>query len=365
MFSILIGAIFTGVIFYTAILYKSIPLALLGYSSAALLALACLFLIYRMHTVRFWMQVPVSMAQIGSPVAIYIHVKNNSLFPCPRYACCIGIQNRFLSRERKKWTSGPCVQAGENSFVYTVTFSNYGSYGIDLKKVRLYDLTGLFYLQKKAKDSISVQVFPKMHEIGIHVTEAARNFFCDSDVYDSFRPGYDHSELFQMRPFQNGDKIQIIHWKLSAKMDALCVKEGSLPKSPPVLLLLDYQKKKQNDAKKVNVYLTIMASLSFSMLDSGCPHYVAWFSDSGNDIVRVRVDNEESLYMFLNYYLEETFESGPDDLQRAYAEKYPNSQLLHILQFNKNLELYKNQEKIITFGLKDWEEKMGGLTLVL
>ena len=40
--------------------------------------------------------------------------------------------------------------------------------------------------------------------------------------------GYDPSELFDVREFQNGDRLQSVHWKLSARTDELMVKELSL-----------------------------------------------------------------------------------------------------------------------------------------
>ena len=55
--------------------------------------------------------------------------------------------------------------------------------------------------------------------------------FGDADVYDDFRPGNDSSEIFDVREFRDGDKIQSIHWKLSAKMQELVVREDSQPLS--------------------------------------------------------------------------------------------------------------------------------------
>lgn len=49
--------------------------------------------------------------------------------------------------------------------------------------------------------------------------------------------------------------------------------------------------------------MKLLVSLSFSLMDQKCSHYVAWYDISINDIVRARVDDEEGFYIFLNSFL--------------------------------------------------------------
>lgn len=357
----------TGATFYTAVLYKSTSLALLGYAEIVLLVSAVLSFVYRVCTVSCSIQIPISIAECGKPHTVQICVENKSPVSCAKLKYCVECGSRFLKKRRRKWIRGWAAAPGRNLYDYQMVFKNYGSYEVCIKKVRIYDLTGLFYIQIKPKSRGYVQTFPPMQEIGVHLTERVQNFYGDADVYDDFRPGYDRNELFQIRPFQNGDKIQSIHWKISAKMDELLVKEDSLPKACPVVLLLDYQFGKQKDEKRVNAYFVIVTSISFSLMDAGCPHYIAWYSSQHADVVRVRVDDEESLYLFLCCYMEETFQKQVEHLQEAYREKYRGESYLYLLQlqFDHKLQLYKNQEQIMAFTVKDWKEKLEGLELVL
>lgn len=43
---------------------------------------------------------------------------------------------------------------------------------------------------------------PQIDEIPVRITDRVRNFFGDSDIYDDIRPGYDPSELFDVRSFK-------------------------------------------------------------------------------------------------------------------------------------------------------------------
>ncbi len=220
-------------------------------------------------------------------------------------------------------------------------------------------------MDKTVNSSSNVQVLPKMQEIEVHLTEAVRNFYGDADSYDDFRPGHDNSELFQIRAFQNGDKIQSVHWKLSAKLDELLVKEDSMPKACPVVFMLDYTRNRKGDEGKVSAYLVVLASISFSLMDAGCPHYMVWYSGARKDAVRLRVDDEESLYVFLSCYLEEERLDSVPSLEEAYREKYKGEHFLYLLRLNGRLELYKNQDLIVSFSKGDWEQQLDGLALLL
>lgn len=361
----ILGIVVTAALFYISVLYKSTSLIMFGYACTVLLILACLFLIYRVHTISCGITFPISIAECGKPLTARIIIENKGILPCLKFQCLLEQKNHFLRGRHKEWLQGGNARSGNNSFDYSLVIEDYGSYEVMLKKVRIYDLTGLFYVNKKIQCSGYVQVLPSMQEIGVHISEAARNFFGEAEVYDEFRAGDDHSELFQVREFRSGDKIQSIHWKLSAKQEELLVKEDSLPKACPVVLFLNYRHRKQSRPEKVNAYLVILASISFSLMDAGCAHYAAWYSNRREDLIRVRVDDEESLFLFLSGYLQETFQKQEQDLRQLYQEKYKGENYLFAFQLDERLRLLKNGERIIRFHLEDWKKELEGLEIIL
>ena len=167
-----------------------------------------------------------------------------------------------------------------------------------------------------------------------------------------------------MREFRPGEKKQRIHWKLSAKQEELLVKEDSMPKACPVALFLDYKNVRRRRAENVNAYLVILAAISFSLMDAGCPHYAVWYSSRREDIVRVRVDDEESLFLFLSSYLEETFQKQTRDLVSAYQDKYKGEHYLFAFQLDECLRLRKNGEIIRSFHLENWKKELEALEII-
>lgn len=186
-------------------------------------------------------------------------------------------------------------------------------------------------------------------------------------MYDELRSGDDANEVFQIRPFQNGDKVQSIHWKISARMDELMVKENGHPKACPVALLLDSRGKNtgKDTVRKRDIYYMAVASISYSLMDAGCPHYVAWFSGQTMDLVRIRVDDEESFYQFLAFYLNEKEDKGQEDIQALYKEKYRSELILHHIVLNEKMEIRLDKKLLKTIRKDHAKEDIHELEFIL
>lgn len=370
MVSFIIGTLVIAITFYVGMVYTSVTLILLGFAEVALMMFAGICLLYRRCKVYCFTDIPISMTEPGNKVNISLSVVNYGKITWTRSKYHISYWSTFSGKKKKVWFKGPAVFPGENEFVTSVLIDEAGNFVFLLDKIRIYDMTGLFYISKKVNKNgnsleKNLKVLPKIQEISVQITESVKNFYGEADVYDSERPGHDNSEVFKIRPFQNGDKMQSIHWKLSAKMDTMMVRESSFPKACPIILYLHYVSNKRTKTKRVDIYLTIVASISFSMMDEGCPHFVAWYSESMQDIVRFRVEDEESLYTFLNYFLEDGCEKKSHDLKMLYRDKYRNENYLHSLEFNEKLELKCDDRDFAVFSRKNWQKEIKELEIIV
>lgn len=368
MFSIVIYIVLVGILFYTALIYNSSAMVVLAFAATGFVMLSALFLIYRRLTLSFRIQIPIGVADKGKPVRVVVAGKNRSPLICSRIKLHMVCRNTLLGTVQKQWLKAADILPGTSTLEYSLMLPAPGNYEVQLDKIRVYDLTGLLFLQiggrrKRGVSCANIQVLPEMFGIGIRLTEAVRNFYGESDVYDQEKAGHDNSEIFRIRPFAAGDKVQSIHWKLSARMDEMMVKENSLPKACAVILLLDHIKGRNQ--LRQEAFLTIAVSLSFSLMDAGCPHYVAWYEEKTKDITRVRVEDEESYYLFLNYYIQERGNGSGNDLLELYREKYRAEIYVHVLRFTEELTLCKNDEVVIRFSGEELEEELSGTEIVL
>ena len=325
MSSFIRALIFVLLILYMSIIYESTAFALLGFSGAVLLVCAFVYLLLLCKKIAGDIRIPICIAENHRPFYVQVLIHNHFVMPFAKVR--VTVRYGECSDKRRKKTH-IVLKQGKTQHVRKdcpVTIHEPGNYVFSLSQIRVYDLTGLFYFTKKGVAEAHALILPEPAAIPVVLGERVRNFFGDADTFDDLRPGYDPSETFDVRQFRNGDRLQNVHWKLSAKSDELMVKENSLPKACPVVFFLEPC---QKNWKK---QLGGIASISFSLMDAGCPHFVVWHCASQKDLIRTRVDDEESYYLFLSTFMQEVDFSGDIDLVEEYHRKYRGESYLYEL----------------------------------
>lgn len=360
--------IIIGLFIYTAMIYGSAPVAMFAFCLMLFMMISLIYMNLIAAEIEPSLRVPIALAEKGQKVMVNTRIRNRSGKNNRKTGYQISVN--FQGREQeKRWVYLDMESDVPGMRQFEISFSYAGNYEIVLNKIRVYDMTGFFYLNRKVKKRVakSIEVLPEMEEIPVLLTEPVRNFFGEAEVYDEFRSGDDANEVFQIRPFQNGDKIQSIHWKISARMDELMVKENSHPKACPVALLLHSYagNTKKDNVRQMDTYYMVAASISYSLMDAGCPHYVAWFCGQTMDLVRIRVDDEESFYQFLALYLNEKECKGQEDIQALYEEKYRSELILHHIVFNQKMEIQLDKKLLKTIRKDDAKQDIHELELIL
>ncbi len=366
MCSFLLAAVCLLVTGYFAMTYENPQMMLLMYLQLALAAVALVVVLYRKLTVKGEMDVPVGLTEPGKDTLVKLTLCNKGFLPVLRAKALIVVEDVYFGRKKKYRMKLDVLSRGENSQFRSIAFSEAGLYRVRLKKLRLYDMTGLFYSNVRCKSEKQIQILPELYDVPVRMSMAVRNFYGESDVYDENRPGHDNSELFQIREYQKGDRLQNIHWKLSAKQDDIMVKEHSLPKACPVILLLSYHPRRKEKRKgTLFAFLEIGASISFSLMDAGCPHYVVWYDDTLQDIRRVRVDNEESLFYVIGSMMNNEWKAPKEALEVRYREKFRMEPYVWALQLNEKLEVRKNEDILGTLSGKVIKESLNSMEITL
>ena len=366
MCSFIMLGISTLVTAYLAMVYENAEFMLLVYIQIALFGLAVPMVLIRRLTIRGTIEIPVGISDPGKETLVKLRISNKGPNSVKRMKALVVTENLCTGEKKKKWMFFQKVPKGETSFVCMVTFDGAGNYALRLKKLRIYDFSGLLFGEIRTKSTAQLQVLPQLFDIPVRVSLSVRNFYGEADVYDEHVPGHDNSEIFQVREYRKGDRLQNIHWKLTAKQDDLMVKENSLPKACPVVLFLSFCPKR-NKKQRLGVlpFLTAAASISFSIMDAGCPHYVVWYEDATQDIVRVRVDDEESFFELLGNLMRVNWKRPREQLLERYQEKYRLEPYVWRLLLEEKLELRKESEVLIKLSDKNLEQSLAQLELVL
>ena len=373
MISVIIVLLIVLLCFYLGILYTNTRMVTLGFAWGLLFVVSLIELVYRYFTLQCQVEVPISMSEQGHPVNVVLKMKNKSPLPTGRVEVQVVHKHAFHTKATKKWVDLHDITAGESKHMQKIVLQGAGRHEVSITKMRVHSLFGLVSMKRKCKDSCSVLIMPEVYAAGVQVSQGTRNFIGEADVYDEFRPGHDSGETFEIREYREKDKLQSIHWKLSAKNDELMVKENSMPKACAVVLLLELRNKEKFKATKIwkskdwaidaDAYFDLIASLSFSLMDQKCPHFVAWYSEKEERIRRIRVDDEESFYIFLDVYLREVMPSEKN-IRQEYRDTFKNEWYLQDLTINEKLELYQNGDFLIKLNEKKIKDECEKLELL-
>lgn len=347
---------------YVAFMYHSTAMMLLFYVEAALFVVAFFSMIFRCFKIRGYIEVPVGIAEKGRESLVKLVITNHCLLPVNRLQALVVVKDVMRGRKRRYRMSLPAVPRGESEYIRSVSFSGTGNYEIFLRKMKIYDITGVLSWHIRIRKQGAVQVMPELHDVPVRLTQATKNFYGEADVYDENQPGYDKSELFQVREYRSGDRLQNVHWKLTAKQDELIVKEYSLPKACPVILFLSYRPGKK---KQLLYFLEIVASLSFSMMDAGCPHYIVWYDGAASDVMRIRVDDEESLFYMIGVLMRVHWVRCREDIRQRYRDKYRQEPYVWALTLDEKLQLYKEKELLTKYSGRKLSSSLGQMELLL
>lgn len=352
------AVLFQLLVLYLGALYESTALALLAFALAVITVLSLFLLLYRLWAVEVELSIPMALGETEKPLAAAFTVRTKrEMFGRTRIE--VQVLGRGLpgKQVQRTWIGLAAPRIGEETHRRFVTMQHAGAYEYRLRRVRVYDWTGWFYLTKPLKATAVTQLLPKVHEIPLQLSGAVRGFFGEAEVYDDRRGGSDASETFQIREYVPGDRLQNIHWKLSAKTDELMVREHSQPKGCPVALLLGAKGVEKLSSEQRDRFLQAAASLSFSLVDAECPHIVSWYDGTEQDVVRTRVDDEESFYEWQLLYLSARAERTDCEVEARYVEKYHREPLLHRLRLEPDLSLYVDGKLLHTFAKKGRIEK--------
>lgn len=359
---------FAAILLYIAALYQSAQLALLGCCLAGVTLAASALLVYRLRAVEVTLLKALALAEGDRPFSVPFLVRaKRPMLGRARLFVQIQIRQLPCGRARRVWIGLEAPRSGEEVQRSLVSLHYAGGYEYCLRRVRVYDWTGLFFLGKRARGRAVTHLLPAVHETMLTLSPPVRGFFGESEVYDDLRGGHDASETFQIREYIAGDRLQNIHWKLTAKTDALMVREHSRPKGCPVVLLLDAQETRQKYAQ-FDRFLQVAASLSFALVDAECPHIVSWYDEDGEKPVRTRVDTDEDFYEWQLLYMAgaPAKKEVCGNLEERYVSDYGREPLLHRLRLDGDLQLYVDGKKVYAFAKNgDPAKELAALELYL
>ncbi len=281
------------------------PLSLILFLVIAVIpVILFVLLLFARTLIKAEIDLPKPVADKGGSTKLTVTIKNRSFVSLSGIKISMGIINRFLGEEETDEIilSAPGFSTAKAEF--TVSSEHIGSVEIRFNKMYLYDYFKLFSIPVKLNKTFKVSFLPDI----VPAEVSLRNnpyIITDSDVFSDTKPGDDPSEVFKIRDYTGGDKLNRIHWKLSSKADKMMVKDFSLPLNTAILILLEFNAER-NGEDNLSYNDTVIESsvcLSAFFADNSVLHEIGWFNTSTNEWQIFLIKDRNDLYIALKEML--------------------------------------------------------------
>lgn len=211
--------------------------------------------------------------------AVQLVVNNRSIFPIGKAEAHIVYYNVFSNQTSAFDLYLPIQPRNSQRITFQLKSKFCGIIKIKTSYLNIYDPLRIFKFKTGKNINTEVVIMPEGHEVSgiVHYSDRVNE---ESDMFSEYRSGDDPSEVFDLREYNPGDKLNRIHWKLSSKKDDFIVKEYSLPIDVPCSLFLDLKCYKDNDLT-LPVFDTLIEtflSISQFLLDNERVHSVTFYN---------------------------------------------------------------------------------------
>lgn len=216
-------------------------------------------------------------------IGLDIILENSSFVPISMVEITVSYKNELINKSNTFMISSS-VRANNIQKLCAEIKSEYcGLINAKIIKVKIYDLLHLFskkYNYSKGNSmnkSVNLTVLPKITDLSIEA--GAHNFIdYESDYLSKTQKGDDPSEVFDIHEYEPGDKLNRVHWKLSARTDELFVKDYSLPLNDSICLVFDSRFVSNNDIEaslsSFDTCIEGVMSFSYYLCENEIPHRI-------------------------------------------------------------------------------------------
>ncbi len=185
------------------------------------LSIWCFHLVVSKLKVNIYSEVPA--VENGNTVPLVLECENGSFFPL--FACIFEftLQNFYKPNEIVHKLSLPILPRKKNRIQIPVETAICGMLSLDAKALYISDYLHFITKEFAIPQKVQVPVLPATTDVTLPSTAPVTDGM--EEFTESDNKGNLSSDIKEIREYRPGDRLQRIHWKLSAKLDDLLVKE--------------------------------------------------------------------------------------------------------------------------------------------
>lgn len=274
------------------------------------------------------------MADKPATLPLFVTIENESHIPFTHFEITLHSFCCFYPKHQQEKLVLPAYAKKHSVNSFPITYKKSGCYQTKLLEIVSYDFLQLFRYSRPCSAQTEVQIMPTATgEISYYNKISGEGF---DEYEETSLKGNVSSNVTDVREYRPGDRLQKIHWKLSAKSDSLMVKENEATTSNRFFLLAelyspDLLSSDPKDADLLDRTIDYAFILGNELLTAGESFFLSCYSIKRNDFSTFFVrSKDEFLLAFSQLFYESTYQV--ENLGRSIYEKSQLNQgtLLHI-----------------------------------
>lgn len=276
---------------------------LLGFELMVDLALSCQvsWLAGKM-TAR--VQLPQPLVLRGENFQVRAELANDSRLPVPQLMLRLAV--RAYPEREELLLKGKLMLDGRErgSLCFQLDSTHCGCLEIRPNQLVVTDFLGVFQRRCRvdSREKSLLFILPEVLRSRQPLPEA-QGLFPEGEE-DNGTQGMEAMDVSEIRSYREGDSLKQVHWKLTARLNELMVREMTDPTEKLTWLYLKLQESPQgprvrSDPDAWDHFVETVASVSAALLNLEKRHMVVWMDGRDSTVVRHSVSDETSLQEML------------------------------------------------------------------
>ncbi|MDE6149890.1 MAG: DUF58 domain-containing protein [Ruminococcus sp.] len=237
----------------------------------------------------------------GKKTPITIKINNNSIFPVANLEITLSYCMNHSDKTEKFKINSPALPKDSQLLTFNIASKHCGTAHIEIANVKICDMLRLFkpklcLSEIKIHNKTLITVFPVPLLLKNEILDYSDDNL-ESNVYSNTQKGDDPSEIFDIREYAENDKLNRIHWKLTAKQGETMVKDYSLPITNQIMLMLNLSipDASENSIDLYDAIISTAYSCSTYLSEKQISHNLCWYDDSEQNTINITVESIDNV----------------------------------------------------------------------
>lgn len=236
-------------------------------------------------------------------IPIRVVINNPTIFPAISGILIFSIKHNYYGEESMKKMEVPISINGDSRYILPIASKYCGCVKIQLKQIKIRDFLGFLELKKDLDKECDGYVFPYLEDADTKIMD---NSLVIKESPITYERSYENEEEWELREYQPGEKLQLVHWKLYGKTGELFIKQFKNSRLEDKKLLFELYDDKNGS---LDVMLSYVFSICNSLLRNNEAFYLCWFSMADQRIKERKIEGEVDLEAaFIEVYYENSYE---------------------------------------------------------